>query len=42
MTLTVNRGMFQVEGNPEDINYMLKIGIGNRTGQGFGMVEVVK
>ena len=42
MTLTVNRGMFQVEGNPEDINYMVKIGIGNRTGQGFGMVEVVR
>ena len=42
MTLTVNRGMFQIEGNPEDINYMLKIGIGNRTGQGFGMVEVVR
>ncbi|WP_163327727.1 CRISPR-associated endoribonuclease Cas6 [Desulfurobacterium thermolithotrophum] len=41
MTLTVNRGMFQIEGDPEDINYMLKIGIGNRTGQGFGMVEVV-
>ncbi len=41
MTLTVNRGMFQIGGKPEDINYMLKIGIGNRTGQGFGMVEVV-
>jgi len=41
MTLTINRGMFQIEGNPEDINYMLKIGMGNRTGQGFGMVEVV-
>jgi CRISPR-associated endoribonuclease Cas6 len=40
MTLTGNRGIFQLQGHPEDINYIVKIGIGNRTGQGFGMVEV--
>lgn len=42
MYLTGNVGMFRLYGDPEDLNILYKIGIGNRTGQGFGMVEVVE
>lgn len=32
-------GIFKLSGHPKDILY--KIGIGNRTSQGFGIVEVL-
>ena len=41
MTLTVNEGFFKLTGNPEDLNLLVMTGLGARTGEGFGMVEVV-
>ncbi|ACO04364.1 MAG TPA: CRISPR-associated endoribonuclease Cas6 [Persephonella sp.] len=41
MYLTGNYGIFELSGHPKDLEILYKIGIGNRTGQGFGMVEVV-
>ncbi len=41
MYLTANAGIFRLSGHPKDLEILYKIGIGNRTGQGFGMVEVV-
>lgn len=34
-------GTFEVEGDPEDLNFLYQKGIGLRTGQGFGMVEIL-
>jgi len=42
MLLTGNSGVFKLKGHPKDLEILYKIGIGNRTGQGFGMVEVIK
>lgn len=41
MTLTCFEGSFKLIGDPEDLQILYSIGIGLRTGQGFGMVEVV-
>lgn len=41
MTLTCFEGTFRLNGDPEDLQMLYQIGIGLRTGQGFGMVEVV-
>ncbi|WP_457641057.1 CRISPR-associated endoribonuclease Cas6 [Persephonella sp.] len=41
MYLTGNSGMFKLLGDPYDLNILYKIGIGNRTGQGFGMIELI-
>lgn len=41
MTLTCFEGCFELRGNPEDLQALYQIGIGLRTGQGFGMVDVV-
>jgi len=42
MYLTGNVGIFKLSGDPRDLEILYKIGIGNRTGQGFGMVEVLE
>ena len=42
MYLTGNTGIFKLSGHPKDLELLYKIGIGNRTGQGFGMVEVLE
>lgn len=41
MYLTGNSGIFKLRGDPKDLEILYKIGIGNRTGQGFGMVEIL-
>lgn len=41
MTLTCFEGYFKLKGDPRDLQILYQIGIGLRTGQGFGMVEVV-
>lgn len=41
MMLTCFEGCFKLKGEPEDLQMLYQIGIGLRTGQGFGMVEVV-
>ena len=41
MYLTGNSGIFKLSGHPKDLEILYKIGIGNRTGQGFGMVEAL-
>ena len=41
MYLTGNSGIFKLTGHTKDLEILYKIGIGNRTGQGFGMVEVL-
>lgn len=40
MMLTCFEGRFKLKGDPEDLQMLYQIGIGLRTGQGFGMVEV--
>jgi CRISPR-associated endoribonuclease Cas6 len=40
MYITGNSGIFKLKGHPEDLQTIYQIGLGNRTGQGFGMVEV--
>ncbi len=42
MYLTTNSGIFKLHGHPKDLELLYKIGIGNKTGQGFGMVEVLR
>ena len=42
MYITGNVGVFKLSGDYEDLNTIYKIGLGNRTGQGFGMLDVVK
>ncbi len=42
MYLTANAGVFKLEGHPTDLDILYKIGIGNRTGQGFGMLELLE
>ena len=41
MTLTCFEGCFKLKGDPRDLQMLYQTGIGLRTGQGFGMVEVV-
>ncbi|MCS7200511.1 MAG: hypothetical protein N2327_00440 [Caldimicrobium sp.] len=41
MTLTCFEGHFRLKGDPEDLQALYQMGIGLRTGQGFGMVDVV-
>lgn len=41
MTLTCFEGCFRLKGDPRDLQMLYQIGIGLRTGQGFGMVEVI-
>ncbi len=40
MMLTCFSGSFILEGDPEDLKILYQIGVGLRTGQGFGMIEV--
>lgn len=40
MTLTCFEGCFKLKGDPRDLQMLYQIGIGLRTGQGFGMVDV--
>lgn len=41
MTLTCFEGRFKLKGDPRDLQMLYQIGIGLRTGQGFGMVEIM-
>jgi len=41
MMLTCFGGSFKLKGDPIDLQMLYQIGIGLRTGQGFGMVDVV-
>lgn len=41
MKFTCFEGCFRLKGDPRDLQTLYQIGIGLRTGQGFGMVEVV-
>lgn len=41
MTFTCFEGRFKLKGDPRDLQMLYQIGIGLRTGQGFGMVDVV-
>ncbi len=41
MTFTCFEGCFKLKGDRRDLQMLYQIGIGLRTGQGFGMVEVV-
>ena len=41
MTLTVNEGFFKLTGDSEDLSLLVMTGLGARTGEGFGMVEVI-
>ncbi|WP_028844134.1 CRISPR-associated endoribonuclease Cas6 [Thermodesulfovibrio thiophilus] len=41
MMLTCFEGCFRVTGDKEDLSLLYQMGIGLRTGQGFGMVDVV-
>jgi len=41
MTLTCFEGCFKLKGDQRDLQMLYQIGIGLRTGQGFGMVDIV-
>lgn len=41
MTLTCFEGCFKLKGDQRDLQLLYQIGIGLRTGQGFGMVEAI-
>lgn len=41
MILTTFNGYFKIKGDPRDLLLLYQSGVGLRTGQGFGMVEVV-
>jgi len=38
--LNTSSGTFKLKGNPQDLYAIYKMGIGNRRGQGFGMIDV--
>ncbi|MEN3009360.1 CRISPR-associated endoribonuclease Cas6, partial [Pseudothermotoga sp.] len=40
MMLTTYHGIFTLRGEPEDLQFTYQVGLGLRTGQGFGMLEV--
>jgi len=42
MFITGSVGVFSLSGDPKDIDILYKIGIGKRTAQGFGMLEIIK
>ncbi len=42
MYLTGSSGIFKLSGHPEDLKLLYKIGIGTKTGQGFGMVDILE
>jgi len=42
MYITANRGVFKLKGHPEDLQTIYQIGLGNRTGQGFGFLEIIE
>ncbi|WP_456436062.1 CRISPR-associated endoribonuclease Cas6 [Thermovibrio ammonificans] len=42
MVLTGSYGIFKLNGDSEDLNFLCDAGLGNRCSQGFGMVEVIK
>lgn len=41
MKFTCFEGCFKLKGDPRDLQMLYQIGIGLRTGQGFGMVDVI-
>jgi CRISPR-associated endoribonuclease Cas6 len=41
MYLTGFKGIFKLKGDPEDLDLLYKSGFGNKTSQGFGMLEVL-
>lgn len=41
MYITASSGIFKLEGDRRDLQTIYQIGLGNRTSQGFGMLEVV-
>ena len=41
MYLNCFTGIFKLKGNPKDLELLYNIGLGNRTSQGFGMLEVL-
>lgn len=41
MYLSCNFGIFKLYGHPIDLDFVYKAGIGNITGQGFGMVDIL-
>jgi CRISPR-associated endoribonuclease Cas6 len=41
MTFTCFEGCFKLKGDPRDLQMLYQTGIGLRTGQGFGMVDIV-
>jgi CRISPR-associated endoribonuclease Cas6 len=41
MVLTTYKGRFCLRGDPEDLQLLYQTGIGLRTGQGFGMIDVI-
>ncbi len=41
MVLTTYQGTFCLRGDPEDLQLLYQTGIGLRTGQGFGMVDII-
>jgi len=41
-TYTCSSGLFLIKGDPKDLDIIRNIGLGNRTAQGFGMVDIVR
>jgi CRISPR-associated endoribonuclease Cas6 len=41
MYLTGIKGIFKLKGDPKDLEIIYNMGLGNRTGQGFGMIVVL-
>jgi CRISPR-associated endoribonuclease Cas6 len=41
MVLTTYKGTFCLRGDPEDLQLLYQTGIGLRTGQGFGMIDII-
>ncbi len=39
--INISAGMFQMEGQPEVLNYFLNAGMGSRHSAGFGLIELV-
>jgi CRISPR-associated endoribonuclease Cas6 len=41
MVLTCFEGIFSLNGEPEDLQFLYDAGMGIRRGQGFGMLELL-
>ena len=41
-SMTCNKGIIEIEAEPDVLNLLNNIGIGVRRSQGFGMVELIK